>query len=379
MLNDQVFYPAKIPLSLYIHLPWCLHKCPYCDFNSHATEANAFPEDRYVSALIQDLQSAQADLNSREVISIFIGGGTPSLFSISAIKNIIAACKTHAQLSDHCEITLEANPGTFEYEKFSGFKEVGINRLSLGVQSFNQKHLKALQRIHNKDEAIQAIETAQNLGFDNINIDLMFGLPEQNLAEANADIRTACAFDVSHISYYQLTLEPNTIFHRFPPTLPNDDICWQIQQDNIQQLHAADYQRYEVSAFAKPNRDCIHNRNYWQFGDYLGLGAGAHSKITDTDRILRFEKPRQPKSYLQSVEQNQQTIHQRALNDNEILFEFLLNNLRLLRGFNRETFEYRTRLSWQNLQVQLAPAIADGMIECKSEQIFPSEKRLSFS
>lgn len=361
--------PEKIPLSLYIHLPWCLHKCPYCDFNSHATNIGEFPEQTYVDALIADLIHAQAMLQSRELVSIFLGGGTPSLFTAKSIQAIMNACQQHTQLRADCEITLEANPGTFEYEKFGEFHAAGVNRLSIGVQSFNQKHLTQLQRIHSEHEAQNAITTAQQIGFDNINIDLMFGLPEQSEQEALQDIQTACTFGVSHISYYQLTLEPNTVFHRFPPALPSSDQCWEIQNKCIDMLHAADYQRYEVSAYARDQQRCMHNQNYWQYGDYLGIGAGAHSKISSHQGVMRFAKPRQPESYLRAIQTNNHLLQQRTLNEAEITFEFMLNNLRLCQGFTQDTFRLHTGLGWDRIQPHIMEAVDAGLLEVNDQQV----------
>lgn len=364
---------AKIPLSLYIHLPWCLHKCPYCDFNSHATEVNQFPEQNYVTHLIRDLEHAKPLLAERKIISIFIGGGTPSLFSPASIDQILSACRTHTQLSDDCEITLESNPGTFEYQKFSEFHACGINRLSIGVQSFNPIFLQKLERIHNDQEALKAIDTAKNIGFNNINIDLMFGLPGQSIEESMTDVSVACAQAVQHISFYNLTLEPNTVFHRFPPVLPSSDQCWQMQGEGMQLLEEAGYHRYEVSAYAQNDQQCRHNTNYWQYGDYLGIGAGAHSKITTQSGVLRFEKPKQPNSYLSSVANYQHVLREQHVDKQQLIFEFMLNNLRLYAGFTKSLFSTHTGLPWTEVNGTCHQLQTEGLLELQFEQIRTTE------
>ncbi len=351
------------PVSIYIHLPWCLHKCAYCDFNSHATAPNQFPEHLYTKQLIADLTQAATLIDGREVRSIFIGGGTPSLFSPESIAKILSTCANVTQLKDRCEITLETNPGTFEYQKFAEFRSAGINRISIGAQSFNDKHLTALGRIHNADEAIHALQTAHKIGFQNINVDLMFGLPSQSIEEAFTDIQTACNQEVSHISYYQLTLEPNTIFHRFPPQLPNEDTNWEIQSNGLKILERAEYQRYEVSAYAQEHAQCVHNTNYWQYGDYLGIGAGAHSKITTHDGILRNQRTRQPDSYMQAVSNQSHVLQQHLATSDQLIFEFMLNNLRLVDGFTSDTFSTTTGLPWSHVEQQVNTQIEQGLIE----------------
>ena len=371
--------PLTRDCSLYIHLPWCLHKCPYCDFNSHATDADTFPERRYVDSLILDLQQSCARLGKRKITSIFIGGGTPSLFSPASIDRILTACKQTVSLAVDCEITLETNPGTFEYQKFSEFLACGVNRLSVGVQSFNQDYLQILQRIHTGKEAITAIEVAQNIGFKNINVDLMFGLPEQTLPSAAADIAQACALQVEHISYYQLTLEPNTTFHRYPPKhLPDPDQCWKFQLRAIEQLDQAGYQRYEVSAYAQPERQCRHNLNYWIFGDYLGIGAGAHSKLSCTDTVVRNQRKRQPGSYMQSVASGEHIVQSRTLRQDDLVFEFLLNNLRLADGFQLAAFAKYTGLPQPLLERRLAQGFADQMLEMQQQRIRATERGYRF-
>ena len=371
--------PAQQDLSLYIHLPWCLHKCPYCDFNSHAVEINTLPEQRYIDSLILDLQQSHGQLDQRKVKSIFFGGGTPSLFSVTAIDRVLTACRQLIPLTTDCEITLETNPGTFEAQKFAEFLACGINRLSIGVQSFDDALLRKLERIHSAKEAIDAIETAQSIGFANINIDLMFGLPEQTTEAAKADIQQACTQQVDHISYYQLTLEPNTKFYRYPPQdLPDQDESWDIQNYGIRQLADAGYFRYEVSAFAQKNRHCRHNLNYWQFGDYLGLGAGAHSKISCASKIIRNQRTRQPDSYMQTVPSRKHVIRERILKKDELIFEFLLNNLRLVDGFPTAAFSACTGLPKQILLDALAPAMVENLVEQQHQQIRATEHGYRF-
>lgn len=351
------------PVSLYIHLPWCLKKCPYCDFNSHATSPNEFPEKTYTEKIILDLEKSVSLLSNRRVDSIFIGGGTPSLFSPESINKILAACYQFTQASNDCEITMEANPGTFESEKFSEFLAVGVNRLSLGVQSFKDHYLQALGRIHNAKESLSAIETAADLGFENINIDLMFGLPEQSIEDALEEISLACQQAVNHISYYQLTLEPNTVFHRYPPKLPNTDVSWDIQCSAIELLKQSGFQRYEVSAYSKDGAQCRHNNNYWQYGDYLGIGAGAHSKITNSHGISRHQRTRQPESYINAIKDDSHIVQERSVEQDDIIFEFMLNNLRLVKGFNRHQFEIRTNMSWETVRVPLDKFIQEGLMQ----------------
>ena len=357
------------PLSLYIHLPWCLHKCAYCDFNSHATEADAFPEKDYTHRLIADLVQASIQTKDRQVQSIFIGGGTPSLFSPQAIASILTACKQHTQLTENCEITLETNPGTFEADKFSEFLACGINRLSIGVQSFNDDYLEALDRIHSSHEALNAIQTAQDIGFKNINIDLMFALPEQRIEDAIADVSTACQQEVNHISYYQLTLEPNTVFYRFPPRLPSEEDSWQIQQQGMEKLNNAGFQRYEVSAFCKPDAQCVHNTNYWQYGDYLGMGAGAHSKLTLGEKITRQQRPRQPDSYIKAVNENSHVINLKTVSSDELVFEFMLHNLRLREGFTQTHFCSVTGLAFSTIEPKINRCVEEDLLMLQNDHI----------
>ncbi len=367
MVVSQQFLQRGI--GLYIHLPWCLRKCPYCDFNSHATELDAFPENQYTDCLIKDLESCAESLSDRIVRSIFIGGGTPSLFSPTSIDRILTACKQHLAFSKECEITLETNPGTFEYQKFAEFFGCGINRLSIGVQSFDDAFLSNLGRIHDSQDALRAIETAQKIGFENINLDLMFGLPGQSEQNALSDLKLARQQDVSHISYYQLTLEPNTVFHRFPPQLPDNESCWGIQCQGIELLQNSGYQRYEVSAYARPDVQCTHNLNYWAFGDYLGVGAGSHSKLSTPAGITRNHRARQPDSYIKSVACGQHVLQNNQLSREELIFEFMLNNLRLINGFTRSSFTHATGLSWHEIDQLIDTLVTEDLLESENEQI----------
>ena len=357
------------PLSVYIHLPWCIHKCPYCDFNSHATELDQFPETKYVNSLTLDLESHIHEVEDREIQSIFIGGGTPSIFSPDSIGNILITCHELLNITPDCEITLETNPGTFERQKFSEFLSLGINRLSIGAQSFSDASLTVLGRIHDANEATDAIETAHTIGFKNINVDVMFALPKQSIDDALADINHACQLPVNHISYYQLTLEPNTLFHRFPPNLPSKDDCWTMQSNGINQLTNAGYSRYEVSAYSQNHTQCVHNVNYWRFGDYLGIGAGAHSKLSTNNGIVRFQKPRQPDSYLKAVPNNTHIIQQRRLNTHDLIFEFMLNNLRLVEGFSTQSFVDSTGLDWQLIESKISHLAHEGWLDVDHDHI----------
>ncbi|CAE6960182.1 radical SAM family heme chaperone HemW [Ectopseudomonas khazarica] len=330
------------PLALYIHIPWCVRKCPYCDFNSHAA-GPTLPEEEYVVALLADLDSDLQHAHGRPLTSIFFGGGTPSLFSDRALGRLLEGVERRIAFADDIEITLEANPGTFEQAKFKGYRSLGINRLSIGVQSFQEAKLKALGRIHNGDEAIRAADMARAAGFDNFNLDLMHGLPEQSIEDALFDLRTAIAQAPTHLSWYQLTMEPNTVFWSQPPQLPEDDLLWDIQEAGQALLAAEGYAQYEVSAYARPGKQARHNLNYWTFGDFLGIGAGAHAKRSTPDgRILRTWKTRLPKDYLDPSKAYQ--AGERVLDAEELPFEFLMNVLRLTEGAPVELFSQRTGL-----------------------------------
>jgi oxygen-independent coproporphyrinogen-3 oxidase len=344
----------NIPLSLYVHIPWCVKKCPYCDFNSH-TKDKAYDEARYVDALLADLDVEYQHCQQRTLNSIFFGGGTPSLFSADSIHKILS----HARqlfIFNETEITLEANPGTFEQEKFNGFRQAGVNRLSIGIQSFSQQHLENLGRIHDSSQALSAIETAKVAGFDNINLDLMFGLPLQTIQHAVNDVTTACEFDVPHISHYQLTIEENTYFHKHRPVLPESDLLWEMQTQCQDLLAENDYQQYEISAYAKKDRQSLHNQNYWLFGDYIGIGAGAHGKLSQLDEqgqslvITRRWKHRQPRQYIEEALSTDALSGKQVLGQKDIVFEFLLNALRLKAGSDLDTFEKHTGLSRNNLE-----------------------------
>lgn len=328
-----------IPLSLYVHIPWCVQKCPYCDFNSHAAKHDGLPEQEYVQRLLQDLSNdIDYFAQNRPLTSIFIGGGTPSLFSGQAIQALLDGVRQRLELRKDCEITLEANPGTVDEQHFADYLRAGVNRLSIGVQSFSSQQLQHLGRIHSPQQAQRAVKTAQALGFDNINIDLMFGLPQQTTNQAIADIEQGIALNTEHLSYYQLTLEPNTAFAKRPPILPPDEAIDERFDRAAKHLYKAGFKRYEVSAWSR-GRQSKHNLNYWQYGDYLGIGAGAHGKITQaaTGNIIRTSKPRSPKSYLQT----QQLCRRRQVEENEKAFEFMLNSLRLTRGFPRQWLSQR--------------------------------------
>ncbi len=344
-----------IPLSLYIHLPWCVRKCPYCDFNSHEFK-HGIPEAAYVMALIKDLDETLPFIKERELSSIFFGGGTPSLFSPEAIESILKDVQKRLDFHHNIEITLEANPGTIDGERFKGFRQAGINRLSIGIQSLQDAKLKALGRIHNRDYALQAIELAIAAGFTNFNLDLMHGLPNQTMQDAIDDLQDCLKFSPPHLSWYQLTIEPNTFFAHKPPVLPEEETLWDIQERGKALLSAAGLCSYEVSAYAKPNHECIHNKNYWEFGDYLGIGAGAHSKITNvvTGIITRHWQIKHPNDYLDTTKK--MTAHSSILESKDIIFEFMLNALRLTHGVSTDLFTERTGLDIKTIEPLLYEA-----------------------
>jgi oxygen-independent coproporphyrinogen-3 oxidase len=369
--SQTVNFQALPPLSLYIHIPWCVRKCPYCDFNSHEARAD-LPENAYVAALISDLEMALPLVWGRKVYSVFIGGGTPSLLSAQAIEKILGSVRMLLPLDVNAEITLEANPGTVEAEKFKGFRDAGVNRLSLGIQSFNEAHLKALGRIHNSSEARRAVDIAQK-HFDNINLDLMYALPQQTLAQAEQDVRTALEYTPQHLSCYHLTLEPNTLFHRYPPSLPDDDASSEMQQRIEALLAERGYQHYETSAFAQPKRQSRHNLNYWQFGDYLGIGAGAHSKISSHDTVLRQARYKQPQAYLEQVAKGAPVQTESKLTRDDLCFEFMMNALRLNDGFSAELFSERTSLPLLLIRSELEKAEQRGLLMRDLQRIAPTE------
>lgn len=375
-------FTALPPLSLYIHLPWCVRKCPYCDFNSHEVKSQQgeLPEMAYVDALLRDLEQDLPRIWGRRVVSVFIGGGTPSLFSPEALDRLMSGLRARLMINADAEITLEANPGTAEQEKFREYRALGINRLSIGVQSFHDDALQRLGRIHGRDEAIRAAEMAHAAGFDNFNLDLMFALPSQTLKQAAEDVATAIDLEPAHISYYQLTLEPNTLFYAQPPVLPDNDLAWQMQQAGQQQLAKADYGQYEVSAYAKPKRQCEHNLNYWQFGDYLGLGAGAHGKITDASQqnITRLAKCRHPQEFMQTAGTEKSLQSERVLTRNEVGLEFMMNALRLNEGFEPALFAAHAGQQLILVESALSKAEEAGLIERNIKQIRPTEKGRQF-
>lgn len=370
--------PSNIPLSLYIHIPWCVKKCPYCDFNSHEKHSD-FDEGIYVDALIQDLQNETPYIGNRAISSIFFGGGTPSLFSAKAIQRILSAVSETTGVADNAEITLEANPGTFEQEKFSAYRSSGVNRLSIGIQSFNQSHLTKLGRIHDDNQALAAVSTAKRAGFDNINIDLMFGLAGQSIDESVLDITTACETGVNHISHYQLTIEPNTYFNKFPPLLPELDYISDMQNACQKILSAHNYLQYEVSAFSKENEQSKHNTNYWLFGDYIGIGAGAHGKLThpDSGEITRRWKRKQPADYIKHALLDEALSGSERIDKKDLIFEFLMNSLRLKDGFQLDIFEQRTGLN-RAVLIEACQAIDSSLLNIRTDNISTSDKGFRF-
>ena len=365
------------PLSLYIHIPWCIKKCPYCDFNSHAIKADA-PEAAYIDALLSDLAK---DLHrysiNRPISSIFIGGGTPSLFSPESIDRLLRGIAQQITLKDNIEITLEANPGTFESHKFAEFRALGVNRLSIGIQTFNDQLLKKLGRVHSANEATIAAEIAHQAGFKNFNLDLMFGLPESNPTDSINDVTTAINLKPTHISFYQLTLEPNTYFHKFPPQLPNDELIFEMQKHCQQLLADKGYQQYEVSAYSQPGLKCKHNVNYWQFGDYLGIGAGAHGKITQAlpNLITRTFKPKSPEQYLKDTHKHGGA---ESIVLEELPLEFIMNHLRLKQGFNIDTYQSRTGLAISTLEPALSKCLKEGLLIHHDKHYYCSEQGWNF-
>ena len=361
------------PLSLYVHIPWCIRKCPYCDFNSHTTDKK-IPEKEYLIALIKDLDTTLEHVQGRRLSSIFFVGGTPSLFSANTIGKIIQAAKLRIGFHPDIEITLEANPGTFEQEKFSAYRRQEVNRLSIGIQSFDDNQLKSLGRVHSSKQAINAVKNAKSAGFDNINLDLMHGLPGQNTAEAIDDLICAIRLKPAHISWYQLTIEPNTVFFNKPPKLPTDIILESIQNKGGQLLLDADYEQYEVSAYCKNNRKSVHNMNYWEFGDYLAIGAGAHGKISlpKENRIMRIQKTRSPEDYLDRKESYAST--SKDIDIKEMSLEFMMNALRLNQGFDIRTYEDRTGLSINQIEPVLSKLKEQKLIEISHERICPTKK-----
>ncbi|MDN5863095.1 MAG: radical SAM family heme chaperone HemW [Salinisphaera sp.] len=365
------------PLTLYIHLPWCTRKCPYCDFNSHEAKAG-IPEQQYVEALLADLEQELPSVWGRPCHTVFIGGGTPSLFSPASLERLLSGVRARLPLAPGAEITLEANPGSSETAKFAGFREAGVNRLSLGIQSFNAAHLKALGRIHGSEEALAAAGAAVEAGFDNFNLDLMFGLPEQGLEQALEDVRRAADCGATHLSCYQLTIEPLTYFDRHPPALPDEETCWRMQQDIQGLLATHGYRQYEVSAYAQPGRRCRHNLNYWQFGDYLGIGAGAHAKLTFPDRIERSTKVRAPGSYLRKAADPGRVASRRVLSGAEAVFEFLLNALRLTEPVPLPLFQQRTGRPVASIHGLIRRAEEDGLLRLEHGALSTTDQGYRF-
>lgn len=362
---------ALPPLSLYVHFPWCVKKCPYCDFNSHEVK-NQFDESAYLDAVSADLEAALPLIWGRKIYTVFIGGGTPSLMSAAGLDRLLSDIRTLLPIDSAAEITMEANPGTFEAEKFKQYRVSGINRLSIGIQSFNSQHLAALGRIHNGDEARRAIEIAQE-NFENFNLDLMFALPGQSLEESMADLQTALSFHPNHLSLYHLTLEPNTYFAKFPPVIPDDDLSAEMQEQIQARMADAGYQHYEVSAFGKPNHASRHNLNYWNFGDYLGVGAGAHSKLSFPNRIIRQVRHKQPKAYMEAASLGNAIQESHEITKDALPFEFMLNALRLNQGFDTGLFYERTGLLINSIEAVLNQAEARGLIERDHLRIRPTE------
>ncbi len=365
------------PLSLYIHIPWCVKKCPYCDFNSHEAQSS-LPEADYVETLCQDFNRDYAFCEGRPIQSIFIGGGTPSLFAAKSFEKLLLHIQARATLSSECEITLEANPGTAEAEKFSGYRAAGINRLSIGIQSFNDRQLQNLGRIHSANESKQAIDYARRAGFTNFNLDLMHGLPGQKEADALNDLKSVIDFEPLHISWYQLTIEPNTVFYARPPKLPSEDVLNALEEAGLALLQDSGYQRYEVSAFAKQDCHSRHNLNYWEFGDYIGIGAGAHGKITllgagnGTDTIVRTLKHRQPNHYLKSCINSD--LKRIEIGKDDRALEFLLNALRSRYGFTESMFQARTGLSFSVIGKKVEYLIVSGLLQKQEGRISASDK-----
>jgi len=362
---------ALPPLSLYIHWPWCVRKCPYCDFNSHESKGPV-PEQAYLDALRLDLEQSLPLIWGRKIQTVFIGGGTPSLMSAAGLDRLLSDLRTLLPLEINAEITMEANPGTFEAEKFKAYRASGINRLSIGIQSFNGRHLQALGRIHDENEARKAIEIAQ-ANFDNFNLDLMFALPGQTLAEAQRDIDTALSYAPPHLSLYHLTMEPNTVFAKYPPQLPDDDESADIQDMIHAKMAGAGYEHYEVSAYAKPGHRARHNLNYWQFGDYLGIGAGAHSKLSFPHRVLRQARYKQPASFIEAAQKGNAVHEEHEITRGEMGFEFMLNTLRLTEGFDPNLFGERTGMSITAIEKALNEAEAKGLLYRDFRVIRPTE------
>jgi putative oxygen-independent coproporphyrinogen III oxidase len=368
------------PLSLYVHLPWCVRKCPYCDFNSHAARDD-LPFDDYVQALLKDLEQELPLVWGRPVHSIFFGGGTPSLFDAAQIGALLSGFRSLLPVSPEAEITLEANPGTTEHDSFLAYREAGVNRISLGVQSFDDELLAAIGRIHGRSEVERAIGAIERSGIQNFNIDLMFALPGQSVAAALNDVREAVACNPAHISHYQLTIEPNTPFHANPPQLPEEDAGWEMQQECGRILSSAGYQQYEISAWSRPEQRCSHNMNYWRYGDFIGIGAGAHGKITlpAEDSIRRTVRQRHPAAWMKGVQEGGSILEERRLDAAERIFEFFLNQLRLREGVLESQFQPRTGVSWSDVSGRVQSAIDKGLLKEENGVLSPTELGWRFS
>ena len=368
--NNQPMRRKTPPLSLYVHLPWCVQKCPYCDFNSH-TAGSSVPRGRYLEALLIDLQSEAASAADRPLISIFLGGGTPSLFSPDEIARLLEEIDRRFTLADDIEVTMEANPGTLECGKCSGYLRAGVNRLSIGAQSFDDASLATLGRIHSSGDIARVVAEAQDAGFENINLDLMHALPRQDVRAALDDIEAAVQLNPTHISWYQLTLEPNTVFHARPPDgLPDDELCYEIQKHGQALLHERGFQQYEVSAYARDSYSCVHNLNYWSFGDYVAVGAGAHGKISSRNGVCRYVKVAHPQQYMASMERGVSNGTPQALRDRDLLFEFMINALRLNAGFDEQLFEARTGLSRDALRQRMQAPLQKGLIAPAADNVW---------
>jgi putative oxygen-independent coproporphyrinogen III oxidase len=362
---------------LYVHLPWCLKKCPYCDFNSHEMATGAVQEQRYIDAVVADLEAALSLIWGRSVHSIFIGGGTPSLFSPEAIDRLLGDIRARLQLEPACEITMEANPGTFEKDRFRAYRGAGVTRLSIGVQSFNDVHLKALGRVHDRAQALAAVEEAAQ-AFDTFNLDIMYALPGQTMAQVGEDMAAALAFAPPHISIYHLTIEPNTYFAKYPPQIPEDDTAYAMLDHITALTGAAGLERYEVSAYAKPAHRCVHNLNYWQFGDYLGIGAGAHSKLSFAHRVVRQVRFRDPARYMEQALAGKALAQEDEVARADLPFEYMLNALRLRNGFGLRDFSERTGLAITAIEAGLQEAERKGLIERDFARVRPTERGFDF-
>ena len=370
---SRMSFSHHIPVTLYIHVPWCVRKCHYCDFNSHQKTAD-YPEEKYVARLLAEFKHKLPLLNNREICSIFIGGGTPSLFSPRSYQKLFEALFGLANFKSDLEITLEANPGTVEQENFFGYRELGINRLSIGVQSFQADKLKALGRIHSAAEASHAVTIARKAGFTNINLDLMFGLPKQSLSDGLFDLQSAIDLNPTHLSWYQLTLEPNTYFYKHPPQLPKDENIWELQQQGQELLKNFGYQQYEISAYAKNNLHCVHNLNYWEFGDYLGIGAGAHSKLSGifAENILRQENIKAPALYMN--EQRNFIAAEHCVTKDELALEFFMNTLRLFKPIEFSLMQERAGLTPEDIKNFIAEAVAQEFMLVHADNLELTQK-----